>query len=197
LKKISVQGGAPVTLCDALAAIRGGSWGEDGNIIAALSSSGSLSRIPADGGMPEPLTKLDRADGAHRWPQIIPGSDAVLFTAVGTAVAFEEASIEVFSWKTGQRKTLVRGGYFGRYVPTRRNTGHLIYMHEATLFGAPFDPRPSETGRHTHAGARRCRGQSNRWGGTLRFFRNVLRHGDPGLLKRHSLPARLANGVAG
>ena len=32
LKKVAVQGGAPVTLCDA-ADPRGGSWGEDGNII--------------------------------------------------------------------------------------------------------------------------------------------------------------------
>src|SRR3984893_8428767 len=35
LKRISVEGGSAITLCSA-AAGRGGSWGEDGNIIAAL-----------------------------------------------------------------------------------------------------------------------------------------------------------------
>jgi len=49
LKKISVQGGTPAVLCDADIA-RGASWGDDGNIIAALSNSNELSRIPAEGG---------------------------------------------------------------------------------------------------------------------------------------------------
>ena len=62
LKKISVEGGAAIDLCDAGTGV-GGSWGEDGNMIAALSSSGGgLSRIPAAGGAP-PL--LD-ANGARR-----------------------------------------------------------------------------------------------------------------------------------
>ncbi len=43
LKKISVEGGAPITLCDAPLPV-GGSWGDDGNIIAALNRSGGLSR---------------------------------------------------------------------------------------------------------------------------------------------------------
>jgi hypothetical protein len=30
---------------------------------------------------------------------------------------------------------LVRNGYFGRYL----RSGHLLYMHEETLFAAPFD----------------------------------------------------------
>ena len=46
----------------------------------------------------------------------------------------------MLSLKTGEIKTLVRGGYFGRYVPTRGSTGHLVYIHEGVLFGAPFDP---------------------------------------------------------
>ena len=37
LKKISVEGGSAITLCNARSG-RGGSWGEDGNIIAALNS---------------------------------------------------------------------------------------------------------------------------------------------------------------
>ena len=36
LKKISVEGGAAIALCDDSNAPRGGTWGEDGNIIAAL-----------------------------------------------------------------------------------------------------------------------------------------------------------------
>ena len=71
MKKISVQGGAPVVLGDAPDA-RGASWGEDGNIVAALNNLGALSRVPAEGGTPQPVTKLQGAL-THRWPQPLPG----------------------------------------------------------------------------------------------------------------------------
>src|SRR5204862_8185441 len=47
-----------------------------------------------------------------------------------------DANIDVLSLRTGQRKTVVRGGYFGRYLPS----GHLVFIRQGTLFGAPFDP---------------------------------------------------------
>jgi Tol biopolymer transport system component len=34
----------------------------------------------------------------------------------------------------------VRGGYFGRYLPTGDVAGYLVYVHEGVLFGMPFDP---------------------------------------------------------
>ena len=114
---------------------RGGSWGEDGNIIAALSNSGGLSRIPSAGGPPTPVTDLQSGEITHRWPQILPGGKAVLFTASTTAAAFDAANIEVMSLADHRRKTLVRGGTFGRYLPS----GHLIYVNRGTLFAVPFD----------------------------------------------------------
>ena len=50
LKKVPVQGGSPVTLCDAPGSTRSAaSWGDDGNIVAASGSAG-LVRIPSGGG---------------------------------------------------------------------------------------------------------------------------------------------------
>ena len=99
LKKVSVEGGAVVSLCDTGSG-RGGSWAEDGFIIAALASvGGGLSRIPDAGGQPSALTELDgnRGEVTHRYPQVLPGGKAALFTAHTTATAFDEASIEVVS----------------------------------------------------------------------------------------------------
>ena len=139
LKKISVAGGAPVTLCDAN--LRGASWGDDGNIIASLSNAGVLSRVPsASGGTPVPVTKLNPGEATHRWPHVLPGSQAVLFTASRVGTSFEEATIEVVSFKTGERKTVQRGGFSPRYLPNANGTGHLIYLRDTTLFVAPFDP---------------------------------------------------------
>ena len=76
----------------------------------------------------------------QRGLQPLPGSEAVLFTLSPSTIAFENASIAAVSLKTGAIKMLVRGGYFGRYLPTGDSTGHLVYIHEGVLFGVPFDP---------------------------------------------------------
>src|SRR5438105_4383889 len=82
LKKVAVHGGAPVTLCDA-AAPKGGSWGNDGNIIFMPDNSGPLMRVSSAGGTPQPLTKTASSaplDPFRRWPQVLPGGKAALFT---------------------------------------------------------------------------------------------------------------------
>jgi serine/threonine-protein kinase len=144
LKKISVEGGSAVALCDATNVPQGGSWGEDGNIIATLNTNGSLSRIPSAGGAPTPVTELAQGETTHRWPQILPGGKAVLFTSSASATAFDGANIEVISLSDHgadhRRKTLQRGGTFGRYLPASHGTGHLVYISKGTLFAVPFDP---------------------------------------------------------
>jgi serine/threonine-protein kinase len=142
LKKIAVGGGAAVTLCDAPVG-SGGSWGDDGNIIAALHFATVLSRIPSVGGTPVPVTKLNAGELTHRWPQVLPGSQAVLFTAAARVGAgYDDASIEVISLQTGERKTLQRGGFFPRYLAGATGSagnGHLVYLHQSTVFAVPFD----------------------------------------------------------
>jgi serine/threonine-protein kinase len=140
LKRISVQGGSPVTLCDAPNPT-GGSWGDDDNIIAALNDAeGILSRISSTGGAPTPVTELNKKNGeiAQRAPQVLPGSKAVLVTS---SRGSEDADIDVLSFKTGERKTILRGGFSGRYLAVSSGAGYLVYMHQDTLFAAPFDLR--------------------------------------------------------
>ena len=139
LKKIGVDGGAAVTLCDAPSG-RGASWGDDGNIIGALDIRGVLSRVPSTGGTPVPVTKLSSGEIIHRWPQVLPGSQSILYTASTHAASYDDANIDVISLKTGERKTVERGGFSPRYLATSAGTGHLIYLHQSTLFAVPFDP---------------------------------------------------------
>jgi Tol biopolymer transport system component len=138
VKKISVEGGATVVLCDTQNS-NGGSWGEDGNIIASL-DNGVLSRIPSAGGAPTPVTELAQGERTQRYPQILPGGKAVLFTSSATGNAWDGASIEVVSLADRRRKTLQRGGTYGRYVPSSNGRdGHLIYVNGGTLFAVRFD----------------------------------------------------------
>ncbi|MGH9716685.1 MAG: hypothetical protein ACRD4R_08155, partial [Candidatus Acidiferrales bacterium] len=136
LKKISVQGGAAITLCDAPNG-RGGSWGDNGTIVFAPIIAGTLSKVSSAGGTPQPLMTLDRKAGevTQHWPQLLPGDRAVLFTSNTQTSSYENANIVVYSMASHERKTVVRGGFYGRYLPS----GQLVYMHEGTLFAVPFD----------------------------------------------------------
>jgi Tol biopolymer transport system component/predicted Ser/Thr protein kinase len=130
LKKISVEGGAPVPICEA-PAVRA-NWGDDGNIVFV--GLGGLWRVSSAGGVPAQLTKLSDAG----WPQVLPGSKAVLYTSRTLSTNVDEANIEAFSLKTGQTKVVQRGGFSGRYIVTP-DGGRFIYSHGGTLFAAPFD----------------------------------------------------------
>lgn len=134
LLKIAVAGGQPVVLCDA-PDLLGGSWGSDGMIIAAIKASFQLWRVDADSRRPpEVALDLTEAGIAPRWPQILPGGTHVLYTSV-TAIGDDRAGIEVASLKTGERRVLVQGGTFARYVAPR----HLTFVNQGTLFTQPFD----------------------------------------------------------
>jgi serine/threonine-protein kinase len=50
------------------------------------------------------------------------------------------ATIEAQSLRDGRRKTLVRGGTWGRFLAS----GHLVYVNQGTLFAVPFDPERLE-----------------------------------------------------
>ena len=139
LKKISVQGGAAVTLCD-VTNDRGGSWGDDGSIVFTPDNRGTLFKVSPAGGTPQPLATLDKqtSENTQRWPQVLPGSKTVLFTSSdtgGTVGAFDDADIVTYSTASGQRKKLLHGGFYARYLPS----GQVVYMHEGTLFAVPFD----------------------------------------------------------
>ena len=100
-------------------------------------------RVPEAGGTPTTLIK-PAVEITERWPQVLPGSKAVIFSAAPIASNFDDANIVVQQLSGGQPKILERGGTYGRYVPS----GHLLYVHSGTLFAAPFDlDRLEVTGR--------------------------------------------------
>src|SRR3989441_2608845 len=136
LKKVSLTGGAPVTLAD-VPSERGGSWSQEDTIVFATTNS-PIMRVRSAGGKPEAISTFDNAAGetSHRWPQLLPDGKTILFTTnVRGIVNYDNANIVVQSISTGERKIVQRDGYYGRYLPS----GHLVYMYKGTLFGVPFD----------------------------------------------------------
>jgi serine/threonine-protein kinase len=135
LQKISLQGGAAVMMAATTAMDTGGSWDEEGNLVAALSHTAALSKIPAAGGEPRLFTKLGPGEQTHRWPQVLPGGKAVLFTASASITGAENANILAADLKTGESRVVVQGGYHARYLPG----GYLLYIHDGVLLAVRFD----------------------------------------------------------
>jgi serine/threonine-protein kinase len=134
LRKVAVEGGESVTICDA-PVDRGATWTDDGPIIASLSASGELSSVPASGGTPVPFSDLkgelpDVTD--HRRPVALPGGKGILFVATrGVATG----ALRVLPPGGGAAKTLLEGCSTARYLAS----GYLLYYRGGTVFAAPMD----------------------------------------------------------
>ena len=140
LKRVSIQGGATSTITELPGNLRGASWGDDGMIVFATAdvSTAGLWRVRATGGEPEQLTTADPG-AMHWWPEVLPGSEAVLFTII-TGTEEERSQIAALSLGTGEQHVLMTGGSTPRYALT----GHLLYGRDGTLFAVPFDARAQE-----------------------------------------------------
>ena len=140
LRKVSVQGGLPVTLATVTAGslgsggfVWGASWSSDDTIVFGRGPNG-IHRVSADGGMPELLIPVEAPREAHG-PQVLPDGNHVLFT-LSQSESWDEAEIVVHSLATGERKVVIERGRDARYAPT----GHLVYVLDGTLMAVAFDP---------------------------------------------------------
>jgi serine/threonine-protein kinase len=144
LKKVPTAGGGAVVIC-AVLGNRGGTWGVDGLITFSPDRADApLWQVSSEeNSIPVQLTTLAEGETTQRWPQVLSGGKAVLFTANSRPDGFQEANVVVLSLPNGPRKVLIQGAYYGRYLPS----GHLVYVHAGTVFAVPFDlDRLEETG---------------------------------------------------
>lgn len=139
LMRIPVTGGAPALIAPAADA-RGGAWGPDDTIVFTTDVSAGLSRVPATGGTPTSLTTLASNERTHRWPWFLPGGKHVLFMCQLVNTSYDEGTIEAVNLASGERKVLVRGGTYPRYV----DSGHLLFARANTVYAVGFDPATLE-----------------------------------------------------
>jgi serine/threonine-protein kinase len=111
LKKIAATGGAAITLCDAEG--RGGTWTDDDTILLTRSGgpNATLMRVSAAGGTPAAFGALSQGAIIQRWPQALPGGQAVLFTEHSGGTNWDAANLVVAPLSGGVPKLVVRGGY--------------------------------------------------------------------------------------
>src|SRR6185295_8820010 len=134
LMKVPATGGPAIRLATASNAGRGATWSSDGYVYFTASSGVALSRVRESGGRVEMVTRLDaaRAERTHRWPDALPGGEAVLFTSdtQSSTEYYDDARIEAVRPTTGERKVLIEGASQARFAPG----GYLVFARDGALY---------------------------------------------------------------
>jgi serine/threonine-protein kinase len=127
LKRIAIEGGTPVTICNADSAF-GLSWSADNNILFGQKGQGVM-RVSANGGKAAAIIPVQKNEEARN-PQLLP-TGAVLFT-VGSG---DKANVVAQKPGSTDRKVIVEGGSDARYLPI----GQLVYAQAGSVLSVPFD----------------------------------------------------------
>jgi Tol biopolymer transport system component len=135
LKRVSIDGGSPVIVCDAPLAGHGGTWGDEGTIVFDPGASG-LMRVAAGGGKPELVKSQNpEIDGGNLlWPHLLPGGRGLLATRGGNI----SAALAVLSFETGTWREIGRG-FQAQYLPPGFILFHASAVREGELHVIPFD----------------------------------------------------------
>ena len=123
LKKVSLAGGAPVSLCSAPISY-GATWGADDKIVFSSNQARKLWWISASGGTPHLITD---EPGSYRWPEFLPTGEAVIVTDGGKLLLVSVA--------TGKKKALGISGNNAKYVANE----YLVYNKAGRLEAIGFD----------------------------------------------------------
>ena len=141
VKKVAVAGGTPLTLCDFAEGL-GLGWDSNDWILFNPGRVNGIWRVPAAGGTPEEVTKLQPGENSHRDPEGLPGSTAILY---GTNIGPGTQQLFAQSLATGERHLIDRGAN-----PHYLSSGHIAYVQDGSLMVAPFDlSRLEKTGNAT------------------------------------------------
>jgi hypothetical protein len=151
LKRIDLNGGPARTLAAASYG-RGGSWNRQGEILFAASTIGVIYAISADGGTPQPRTRLDPARGhtSHRWPHFLPDGRRFLYFA--RADSQGEEGIYLASLDDTATTFITHSSFGGAYV----EPGWVLYLSDGMLL-APEAGRRAAPNHRSAGGSRRPR----------------------------------------
>jgi eukaryotic-like serine/threonine-protein kinase len=138
LKRIAVEGGPVLPIVDKSSSL-GVDWGAEGNIVyvPGFGSQGLWLMADDGSGSRQITTVVDSAlETVHVWPQLLPDGKSVLFTVLGPSGGWVDASLVVQDIASGERRAVIEGATYGRYV----STGHIVYAQaDGTILAVPFD----------------------------------------------------------
>jgi Tol biopolymer transport system component len=137
IEKVPIEGGPAITLLQNVGLVRGFSWTDDGAIVFGETGPGGLFQLPEAGGEARMLTTPEQKRGEvdHRWPHVLPGSRAVVFTRLIGEGNTTRSEIALLDRQTNEQRLLIPVGTNAQYLPS----GHLVYGVDNTLRAVAFD----------------------------------------------------------
>jgi Tol biopolymer transport system component len=140
LETIPISGGTPTVVADS-PADRGIAWMPDGRILFSPSFDTGLMQVSSTGGTPVAVTKPDpkRNERSHRWPEVLPGGKAVIFS-IGVLESpgdYDISPVAAVDLATGREKILVKATRMARFVAP----DHLLFQRKLKLYSVRFDPK--------------------------------------------------------
>ena len=137
LKKLDLNGGAPMTVTSALDG-RGGTWNSDGTILFAPETQTSIHRVSAGGVLGDPVTTVDNSrssETTHRFPSFLPDGRHFLYVRGSHATNNQDVvnSIWVGDLESAETFELMQSGTQATYAQ-----GHIFWVREQFLMARPF-----------------------------------------------------------
>jgi Tol biopolymer transport system component len=134
LRRIDLATFSATTICNG-GETRGGTWGRDGTILFTPSPGGPIHRVPATGGSPQPVTKLDpgRKETGHWRPSFLPDGKHFLFMTLSEIS--DEAGVFIGSLDSPDVRRVLPMPTPAVYA----EPGYLLYLNDFDLYAQPFD----------------------------------------------------------
>ncbi len=136
IRKVALDGGDPVDICDLPLNTPEVAWGpRDVILFSPAWVNVGLWRVNAGGGQPEELTRPDRAKGetGHFWPDFLPDGRAALFSIYG-GKGLVDSKVGLLDLETRRYQALFEGA-----APSYLDSGHILYYKGGAYRAVPFD----------------------------------------------------------
>jgi len=137
LKKVGVEGGPPITVCDA-ATGSDGTWSKHDVILFDGRANDPIYRVPAGGGVPTVAVALDTTKGelSAAWPQFLPDGQHFLFLSAG-----KSNMLRVGKLGASQFRDVMPCDSRAEYA----EPGYVVYSRGGSLVSQPFDAGAGKT----------------------------------------------------
>jgi hypothetical protein len=132
LKRVSLDGGSPKTLCPVAGVAWNGSWGPGGTILFAEWGAQRLMLVPDEGGTP---TVVRSGKVPLGWPQFLPDGRRFLFNEIDLTTGSIPSFVGSLDSADVKSVKLIEG------VASRAeySAGRLVFWRDGTLLAQPFD----------------------------------------------------------
>lgn len=135
LKKVSVDGGKPLVLTDAVNGY-GGTWSDAGTIIFSEQVGYKLVSIDENGANKKLITEVRSV-----FPNVLQDGNHVLVTSQNNPQA--RYAVDLVDTQTGERRQLIFNAGSPKYV----SSGHIVFCRESDLYAVEFDTETLQVGQ--------------------------------------------------